>query len=136
MCADFLERAKIEEKGDEEVAKRKTVKQLETQANKFLEEARKKGMEKNYLFETTFQRYRDHIAHLEALQECIKRDGETVTKEYVKGRANLYVNPAIAAYNQTAGAADKAAQLLIKCLAEIQPTLAAKSGDGDEFDNF
>ena len=116
------------------MGKRKTVKQLEAQAAKFLKAAKEKGMEGNYLFETTFQRYKDHIAHLEALQTCIERDGEMVTKEYVKGRANLYVNPAIAAYNQTAGAADKAAQLLDKCIAEIQPEKSA--GAGDDFDNF
>lgn len=116
------------------MAKRKTIKQLEAQARKFLTEARSRGIENSYLFETTFQRYRDHIAHLEELQKCIDEEGTTVTKEYVKGRANLYVNPAIAAYNQTAGAADKSAQILIRCLAEAQ--VKENSDNGDDFDKF
>lgn len=118
-------------------AKRKTIKQLEAQASRFLTAARRRGLENNYLFETTFQRYRDHIAHLEGLQKCIDENGDTVTKEYVKGRANLYVNPAIAAYNQTAGAADKAAQLLLKCIADLPPEKGGDDGDdGDDFDKF
>ena len=58
-----------------------------------------------------------------------------VKKEYVKGRANLYINPAINAYNSTAGAADKTAQLLIRYI--VAPLKDADGdGDGDAFDLF
>ena len=97
-----------------------------------LKEAIKRGIENSFLFETTFQRYMDHIKHLEELQAAIEEYGSMVTKEYVKGRENLYVNPAIAAYNQTAGAADKAAQLLLRCIADL-PTAGSEV---DEFDRF
>ena len=102
---------------------------LEDQAQLFLEQAKKKGIENNYLFETSFRRYTELIAHLKGLQEAIKEDGMMVTKEYVKGRCNLYVNPAVAAYNQTAGAADKTAGLLVKMIGE-------SVADGDADDEF
>ena len=54
-------------------------------------------------------------------------------QEYVKGRKNIYVNPALAAYNQSSGAADKTAALLMKCI--IAP-LSNGGDDGDEFDTF
>ena len=56
-----------------------------------------------------------------------------VTKEYVKGRANLYVNPAVAAYNQSAAAADKTAHLLLRYI--VQP-LSGGDEAGDDFDTF
>ena len=111
---------------------RKSIEQLEREADELLRQAIERGVENAYLFETTFQRYRDHIAHLEELQRSIEDDGTMVTKEYVKGRANLYVNPAIAAYNQTANAADKAAQILLRCISELN----SSEDTGDEFDRF
>jgi len=85
------------------------------------------------MFVTTFKRYQEHIAHLADLEKAVKAEGTMVTKEYVKGRGNLYVNPAISAYNQTAGAADKTAQLLLKYI--VAP-LSAGGEAGDEFDLF
>ena len=109
---------------------------LNEQAKEILRRATEKGVEHSYLFVTTFKRYQEHISHLVALQEAIKKEGYMVTKDYVKGRCNLYVNPAVAAYNQTAGAADKTAQLLIKYI--VQPLRDdGESGEsGDSFDIF
>ena len=83
-------------------------------AKEILEKARAKGVEHTYMFTTTFKRYQEHISHLIALEDVIANEGTIVTKEYVKDRPNKYVNPAMTAYNQTAGAADKTAQLLLK----------------------
>lgn len=109
-----------------------TVEQYEKRADEILERAKAQGQEDDFLFLTTFQRYLDHIAHLEELQKAIEEHGMMVTKEYVKKRANLYVNPAMQTYNSTAQAADKTAALLIKL---ITPASTESSG-GDEFDNF
>lgn len=106
---------------------------LNAQANEILEKARAKGVEHSFMFVTTFKRYQEHIAHLEELEKAIQENGTMVTKEYVKNRANLYVNPAVAAYNQTASAADKTAQLLLRYI--VAPS--SGSGEaGDEFDIF
>lgn len=106
---------------------------LNKQAREILEKAAEKGVEHSFMFITTFKRYQEHIAHLVALQKAIKKYGTTVTKEYVKGRQNLTVNPAIAAYNSTAKAADSTAQLLLKYI--VAP-LSGGGESGDEFDSF
>lgn len=106
---------------------------LNAQAREILEKAQEKGVEHSFMFITTFKRYQEHLAHLQELQVAIKEAGTMVTKEYVKGRANLYVNPAVSAYNQTANAADKTAQLLLKYI--VAP-LSGGGEAGDAFDVF
>lgn len=106
---------------------------LNEQAKQILEKATAKGVEHSFMFVTTFKRYEELITHLAELQKAIIDQGTLVTKEYVKGRQNLYVNPAVNAYNATAAAADRTAQLLLRCI--IQP-LSDGDGDADEFDIF
>ena len=106
---------------------------LNAQAKEILEKATAKGVEHSFMFVTTFKRYQELITHLQELQSAITEQGTLVTKEYVKGRQNLYVNPAVNAYNATAAAADRTAQLLLRCI--IQP-LSSNDDDGDEFDVF
>lgn len=110
-----------------------TLSELNKLEKEILERARAKGIEDSYLFATTFTRYQEHLEHLKMLQNAIDENGTVVEKEYVKGRCNIYVNPAIPAYNSTAQAADKAAALLFKFIA---PTVSESSAGGDEFDNF
>lgn len=106
---------------------------LNEQAAEILRRATEKGVEHSYLFVTTFKRYQELILHLIELEKAIAKEGLMVTKEYVKGRTNLYVNPAVSAYNQTAGAADKTAQLLLRYI--VQP-LRDDGESGDSFDVF
>lgn len=106
---------------------------LNKQAKEILEKAKEKGVEHSYLFITAFKRYTELISHLVQLEKAIKDNGMIVEKEYVKNRANLYVNPAVSAYNQTAGAADKTAQLLLKYI--VAP-LSGGGEVGDDFDTF
>ena len=105
---------------------------LNEQAKEILSRAQEKGVEHSYMFVTAFKRYQEHIAHLAKLESAIKSEGTMVTKEYVKGRGNLYVNPAVSAYNQTSGAADKTAQLLLKYI--VAPL--SDENEKDEFDLF
>lgn len=87
---------------------------LQEQANQILDEAEKRGLENNFFFVTTFKRYQVQMQMLNDLEKEIKKAGPTVTKEYVKGRKNVYTNPAIAEYNKTATAANSTVQTLIK----------------------
>ena len=118
-----------EEKNDGQVVRI----DLNRQAREILEMATAKGVENSFMFVTTFKRYQEQIAHLAKLEESIKESGLMVTKEYVKGRQNLYVNPAVNAYNATCAGADRTAQLLIRYI--VQP-LKGEDEDGDEFDLF
>ena len=56
---------------------------------------------------------------LEKLKVAIEENGPTVTKEYVKGSKNLYVSPAVSAFNRTADSANKTVMALIKIIKEF-----------------
>ena len=74
---------------------------LQQQAEEVLRIATEHGVEQNFFFITTFNRYRVQLDILTDLEVKIKEDGALVTKEYVKGRENIYTHPAIGEYNKT-----------------------------------
>jgi predicted transcriptional regulator len=65
---------------------------------------------------------------LNDLERAIKEQGTLVTKEYVKGRQNIYTHPAITEYNKTANGANQTVQTLMK----IITTLRDEGGDDAE----
>lgn len=87
---------------------------MNDKAQEILKLAEKNGVQTNYFFTTTFKRYQVQIKILEELEQVINQDGATVTKEYVKGRENIYTNPAINAYNNTTNSANKTVTTLLK----------------------
>lgn len=105
---------------------------LKERAQKILKKAREKGDEQALLFETIFQQYLETLDHRQKLREAIVKDGATVTKEYVKGRQNLYVHPALAAYAQQGKLLLNTAQTLMTMIREK----IADSDDQDDFDLF
>ena len=91
-------------------------KSLQEQAKEILRLAEESGLQSNYFFVTTFERYQVQLQILESLKQSIDDDGMTVTKEYVKGRKNLYSNPAIADFNRTTDSANKTVATLLRIL--------------------
>ena len=89
---------------------------LEEQAEEIIRIAEKYGVEQNFLFITTFKRYQVQLNILTELEKKIKEDGALVTKEYVKGRGNIYTHPAISEYNKTSQGANNTVTTLIKIL--------------------
>lgn len=89
---------------------------LKEQAEQIKSIAEEQGLEDNFFFITTFERYLVQIDILEELKAEIEEEGTTVSKEYVKGRKNLYTNPAINAYNRTTDSANKTVTTLLKIL--------------------
>ena len=87
---------------------------LQEQAEQIIKIAEQYGVEQNFLFLTTFKRYQVQLNILNELEQRIKDDGSLVTKEYVKGRGNLYTHPAISEYNKTATSANQTVATLIK----------------------
>ena len=57
---------------------------------------------------------------LNDLEKTIKADGTLVTKEYVKGRQNVYTHPAITEYNKTANGANQTVQTLMKIITTLR----------------
>lgn len=91
-------------------------KSLKKQAAEIIKIAEESGVQSNYFFVTTFKRYQTQLGILEELEKVFENEGMLVSKEYVKGRKNLYSNPAIAAYNKTADSANKTVAILIRII--------------------
>ena len=110
---------------------------LKEQAEEILRIAEENGVQTNFFFVTTFRRYQVQIQILNDLEKALKENGTLVTKEYVKGRKNLYDNPAINAYNRTTDSANKTVTTLMKIIRgfnndnesdEIDPLIEAING--------
>jgi len=102
-------------------------KDLTQQAQEILKIAEKHGVEQNFFFITTFKRYQVQINILNDLEKTIKTESALVTKEYVKGRENIYTHPAINEYNKTSTAANQTVQTLVKIITTLRV-----EGDGEE----
>lgn len=102
-------------------------KDLNKQAQEILEIAEKHGVEQIFFFLTTFKRYQVQIGILNDLEKTINEEGTTVTKEYVKGRKNVYSHPAVADYNKTTDSANKTVATLMR----IITTLRDRNDDED-----
>lgn len=117
-------------------------KSLDEQAVEILKIAEETGVQTNFFFVTTFKRYRVQLSNLGELEKAIKETGTLVTKEYVKGRANIYVNPAVTEYNRTTDSANRTVTTLMKIIkgfakedeerdADRDPLMAIINGDSD-----
>lgn len=89
---------------------------LNEQAKEILKIAEDSGVQSNFFFLTTFKRYQVQLKILTELEKSLKEDGMQVTKEYVKGRKNIYSNPAIQDYNRTTDSANKTVATLMRIL--------------------
>lgn len=111
---------------------------LNEQAQEILRIAAEHGVEQNFFFLTTFKRYQVQIKILFDLEKVIKEEGNTVTKEYVKGRKNVYTHPAISEYNKTSTAANQTVQTLMKIINQMRDDTDTDDGGGtgDELLDF
>lgn len=117
---------------------------LNEQAQEIMRIAEESGVQSNFFFLTTFKRYQVQLNILNDLEKAMKEDGVLVTKEYVKGRENVYSHPAVSDYNKTTDSANKTVATLMKILknfnvddgnGEVEEDPLMKiinGGDGDE----
>ena len=92
---------------------------LNEQAKEIIRIAEESGVQSNFFFLTTFKRYQVQLNMLTELENQIKSDGLMVTKEYVKGRKNIYINPAVSEYNKTTDSANKTVTCLLKIIKQF-----------------
>lgn len=115
---------------------------LNEQAQEIIRIAEETGVQTNFFFVTTFKRYQVQLSNLSELEKAIKQTGTLVTKEYVKGRANIYVNPAVTEYNKTTDSANRTVTTLMKIIkgfanedeerdSGYDPLMAIINGDSD-----
>jgi hypothetical protein len=116
-------------------------KNLNQQAQEIIKIAEESGVQSNFFFLTTFKRYQVQLNILNDLEKSLKTEGMQVTKEYVKGRKNVYSNPAIQDYNRTTDSANKTVSTLMKIIKsfgvedhseEVDPLMQIINGGGDD----
>jgi len=91
-------------------------KTLNEQALEIIKIAEESGVQSNFFFLTTFKRYQVQLNMLNELEKKMKEEGMLVTKEYVKGRKNLYSSPAVKDYNATTDSANRTVATLMKII--------------------
>lgn len=91
-------------------------KTMDKQAKEIIRLAEEKGVQSNYFFVTTFERYQVQLNILDDLKKAIEEEGMLVSKEYVKGRKNLYTNPAVSDFNKTTDSANKTVATLMRII--------------------
>ena len=102
---------------------------LNEQAQEIIRIAEESGIQSNFFFITTFKRYQVQLNILSELEKTMKDDGLLVTKEYVKGRKNLYSSPAVAEYNKTTDSANKTVACLMKIISNFNVEDSAEEED-------
>jgi hypothetical protein len=94
-------------------------KRLDMLAEKFKETAESLNEEHRYIFESTLETYFQLIKNFKILKEALEADGCLITKEYVKGRQNVYVHPAMSEMNKTVNMLNSTAKTLIAIIKDL-----------------
>lgn len=102
---------------------------LNEQAQEIIRIAEESGVQSNFFFLTTFKRYQVQLNILSELEKSMKEAGMLVKKEYIKGRKNLYSNPAVAEYNKTTDSANKTVATLIRIIKNFNVSEDEKIAD-------
>ena len=105
---------------------------INEKAKGILADAKKYGIANNSFFQTLYHLLDVQIAMLSELEKSFKEDGATITKEYVKGRENVYCHPAVDKYTKVSDSAmnkiEKLEQMVEKAKSNID--------ENDDFDKF
>lgn len=119
-------------KSKEQLDREKSVKRLEQNREKFLEEAKAAGLADDYLFDTTFRRYDTQVKVLSELgkkvEEAVANGDMMVVKEYVKGRENVYINPVIVQFDKTTQGANQTAMALDRIISKARKPASEEDG--------
>ena len=120
--------------------KSKATTTLQEQAEEIKKLAEESGVQTNFFFITTFDRYLSQLAILEELKASIEDNKSLVEQTYVKGRSNVVLNPAIRAYNSTTDSANKTVACLMRIIngfkneneaEDVDPLLSIINGGED-----
>ena len=84
---------------------KKTDKNVKEMAKDILKEGIENGLGNDASFLTSYHLLEVQIEMLDGLEKSFKEDGAITTKEYVKGRENVYVHPAVDKYTKTSDSA-------------------------------
>ena len=108
---------------------KKDEKNVKEMAKGILQEAVDCGLGEDASFKTSYHLLEVQIEMLDALEKSYKEDGATIIKEYVKGRENICIHPAVDKYTKTS---DSAFNKILKIKEMIEKHNTAN--DVDDFD--
>ena len=94
-------------------------KRLEMLAEKFKGTAESLSEDHRYIFESTLETYFQLIKNFKVLKEALEADGCLITKEYVKGRQNVCIHPAMSEMNKTVNMLNSTAKTLIAIIKDL-----------------
>ncbi|MGJ1042800.1 hypothetical protein ACR77V_13250 [Staphylococcus epidermidis] len=94
-------------------------KRLEMLAEKFKGIAESLSEEHRYIFESTLATYFQLIKNFKTLKEALDADGCLITMEYVKGRQNVCIHPAMSEMNKTVNILNSTAKTLIAIIKDL-----------------
>ena len=118
---------------------------LEKQAEEIRKLAEESGVQSNYLFITTFDRYQVQLKILKRLEAAVDAETDTIVeKQYSKDQKNAYANPAIKEYSRAVDSANKTVGTLMRIIknfnvggdddAEQDPLMAIINGEDDDIE--
>lgn len=99
-----------------EIKKEYSPEDLARLESKILEIAEKMSDDEKYELITTLNRYKVQVNILEKLKEEIESSDTLVEKEYVKGRPNISIHPAIIEFSKTSSAANGTVVTMVKII--------------------
>lgn len=105
---------------------------IEEKAKGILTDAEKCGIADNSFFKTLYHLLMVQITMLGELEKSFKEDGATITKEYVKGRENVYCHPAVDKYVKVSDSAMNKIEKLETMVEKAQSKMKAS----DDFEEF
>lgn len=106
--------------------------ELKRKGEQLLRMAQNSGVETDYLFATTFDRYQVQLNILDKLEKIMNEEDLLITKEYVRGSKNQYINPAVSEYNKTCTAANGTVQSLLKIISTLSKDGLKGSNNADD----
>lgn len=114
----------------------------EKQAEEIRKLAEDSGVQSNYLFITTFDRYQVQLRILDRLEAAVDAEEEVkVEKKYGKDVVNSYANPVIKEYSRAVDSANKTVGTLMRIIKNFNvggegededPLMAAINGEDDD----
>lgn len=108
---------------------------LQKTAKELIRLAKEGGVEQNYFFTTTFERYQQQLDILNRLAVTLdEAEDLIIEKEYIKGKVCKVTHPAISEYNKTSTAANQTAQTLIKTIVTFAGGTGLSQTDDDDED--
>ena len=103
-------------------------------AKAFREMAEQYQVEGNALFNSALETYRLQLSVIRNIEKDVKAGNPTTEKEYVKGRKNLYIHPAIKELPRHVDSASKTAALLLSIIKDLGRE--SDRYEPDEFERF